>query len=176
MFREFGLDGGRGQCHRHLAIYPEYISDRPALFPTRKFTMTSSYRRLGAYISALLLIAITVPLSSLGANGRLITEMDLFKFVWIADPQISPDGSRVAYVRVWVNQKSDRYDTAIWVVSTGGGQPRQITTGPRDPGPRWSPDGRTLAFTRSAKKDGRPQPPQIYLMTFDGGEAQPLTG
>jgi dipeptidyl aminopeptidase/acylaminoacyl peptidase len=137
--------------------------------------MTCFRRRLGAYISALLLIAMTLPLPTFGAGKRLITETDLFKFVWIADPQISPDGSRVAYVRVWVNQKADRYETAIWVVPTGGGPPRQITVGPRDSGPRWSPDGKTLAFTRSPEKDGRPQPPQIYLMTFDGGEAQPLT-
>jgi dipeptidyl aminopeptidase/acylaminoacyl peptidase len=112
---------------------------------------------------------------SSGAQKRLITETDIFKFVWIADPQISPDGSRVAFVRVWVNQKADRYDSALWIVPTNGGAPRQLTAGPRDASPRWSPDGKRLAFVRSAEKEGRPQPAQIYLLSFDGGEAQVLT-
>jgi dipeptidyl aminopeptidase/acylaminoacyl peptidase len=113
--------------------------------------------------------------ASKGVQKRLITETDLFKFVWIADPQISPDGSRVAFVRVLVNQKADRYDSALWIASTNGGAARQLTAGPRDASPRWSPDGKRLAFVRSAEKESRPQPPQIYLLTFDGGEAQALT-
>ncbi|HWQ35001.1 MAG TPA: S9 family peptidase [Blastocatellia bacterium] len=133
-------------------------------------------RRLSVWLALLLVIAPGLPLSaSRAADKRLITEMDLFKFVWVADPQIAPDGSRVAFVRVWVNQKADRYDSALWIVPTTGGAPRQLTAGPRDTNPRWSPDGRTLAFIRSAEREGRPQPPQIYLLTFDGGEAQPLT-
>ena len=81
----------------------------------------------------------------------------------------------MAFVRVWVNEKADRYDTALWMVPTSGGPSRQITAGPRDSAPRWSPDGKTLAFIRSAEKEGRPQPPQIYLLPLDGGEARPLT-
>ncbi|MBO0724970.1 MAG: PD40 domain-containing protein, partial [Blastocatellia bacterium] len=128
---------------------------------------------------SVLIIASILTYGSSGASSasqkRLITQMDLFKFVWIADPQISPDGSRVAFVRVWVNQKADRYDSALWIAPTGGGAPRQLTAGSRDASPRWSPDGKRLAFVRSTEKDGRPQPPQIYLLTFDGGEAQALT-
>jgi len=123
----------------------------------------------------LLVIALSLPAFVFGADKRMITEMDLFKFQWAADPQISPDGSRIIFVRAWVNQKSDRYESALWIVSTTGGAARQLSSGPRDTTPRWSPDGKTLAFVRSAEKDGRPQPPQIYLISFDGGEAQPLT-
>jgi dipeptidyl aminopeptidase/acylaminoacyl peptidase len=130
-----------------------------------------------SHISLTLLLAMIISFvaPTLAADKRGITEADLFKFVWISDPQISPDGSRVAFVRVWVNQKADRYESALWLVPTGGGAPRQLSAGPRDSTPRWSPDGKTLAFIRSAEKEGRPQAPQIYLMSFDGGEAQPLT-
>ena len=122
------------------------------------------------------LIALLIMPLPLQADGkRMITEMDLFKFVWIADPQISPDGSRVVFVRVWINQKADRYDTALWIVPTTGGPPRQLTAGPRDLSPRWSPDGKQLVFLRSAEKEGKPQPPQLYLLSFEGGEARPLT-
>ncbi|MEW6129556.1 MAG: S9 family peptidase [Acidobacteriota bacterium] len=131
--------------------------------------------RLNLAFSCLLIIVLSLPVPLFAADKRNLTEMDLFKFVWIADPQISPDGSRVAFVKVWVNQKADRYESALWITSTADGQPRQLSAGPRDASPRWSPDGKMLAFIRSPEKEGRPQPPQIYLMTFEGGEAQPLT-
>src|SRR5499433_3665319 len=148
----------------------------PGIF-RRSTLMNSAYRRLGL-MSILIIASIAASTSSgasSGAQKRLITEADLFKFAWIADPQISPDGSRVAFMRVWVNQKPERYDSALWIVPTNGGAARQLTAGPRDSTPRWSPDGKQLAFIRSAEKEGRPQPPQIYLMSFDGGEAQPVT-
>ncbi|MBK9706159.1 MAG: PD40 domain-containing protein [Acidobacteria bacterium] len=137
--------------------------------------MKAVLRRIGLPIAIVMMAVMIWPSAQFGAQKRLITETDLFKFVWIADPQISPDGSKVIFVRNWVNQKADRYDTALWVVPTGGGPARQLTAGPRDSSPRWSPDGRWIAFIRSAEKEGRPQPPQIYLLSFDGGEAQPLT-
>ncbi|HEY4592554.1 MAG TPA: S9 family peptidase, partial [Thermoanaerobaculia bacterium] len=111
-----------------------------------------------------------------GAAKRPITETDLFKFVWTADPRISPDGKQVVYVRVTVNEKKDGYDTALWIVPTDGSEPpRPFTSGPSDLAPRWSPDGTRLAFVRAVKKDGKGQPPQIYLLSTNGGEAVALT-
>ena len=124
-------------------------------------------------VAACLCAAGTLPRA---AERRAITEQDLFKFIWIADPQISPDGSQVAFVRVSVDEKTDQYDTAIWLVPTAGGQPpRRITGGTRDHSPRWSPDGTRLAFVRSAERDGRVQPPQIYVMAMAGGEGRSVT-
>ncbi|MGH9853247.1 MAG: prolyl oligopeptidase family serine peptidase [Blastocatellia bacterium] len=137
--------------------------------------MNCMFRRINLWLTFVLIIALILPAPLLADGKRMITEMDLFKFAWIADPQISPDGSRVAFVRAWVNQKADRYDSALWIAPADGGAARQLTAGPRDSASRWSPDGRRLAFIRSAEKEGRPQPPQIYLLTFDGGEAQALT-
>src|SRR5215468_5971190 len=83
-------------------------------------------------------------------SPRFITETDLLKFTWIADPQISPDGSTVAFVRVTVNEKENRYDTAVYTVTASGKDtPRRLTSGVRDLMPRWSPDGRRLAFVRT---------------------------
>jgi len=136
--------------------------------------MNSNPRRIFVTLTLILVTALVIPASYRAAEKRMITEADLFKFVWAADPQISPDASRIVFVRVWVNQKSDRYDSALWTVPTNGGAARQLTSGPRDASPRWSPDGKTLAFIRSAEKEGRPQPPQIYLLSLEGGEARPL--
>ena len=124
----------------------------------------------------LLCLLLFAPISnSPAADTRPITEEDLFRFVWIADPQISPDGSRVAFVQVRVNEKKEGYESAIWTVSTRGEAPRHLTGGPRDSGPRWSPDGSRLVFARSVEKDGKPQPPQLYVLPMSGGEAWPLT-
>ena len=49
-------------------------------------------------------------------SKRFITEEDLFKFTWVADPQISPDGATIAYVNVTVNEKTDGYDSALFIV------------------------------------------------------------
>jgi dipeptidyl aminopeptidase/acylaminoacyl peptidase len=107
---------------------------------------------------------------------RLITETDLFRFVWIADPQIAPDGAQVAFVRVTADEKKDQYDTSIWIVpADGSAAPRPLTGGTRDVSPRWSPDGRRLAFVRAAEKDGRVQPPQIYMLSLAGGEGRAIT-
>src|SRR3977135_2108948 len=95
------------------------------------------------------------------AQKRSITEKDLFNFNWIADPQISPDGSRVAFVRVTVNDKKDGYNTSIWTVSPATGETRQLTGGTRDTSPRWSPDGKYLVFVRVTEKDGKPDVPQL---------------
>src|SRR2546422_10789611 len=100
--------------------------------------------------SRLLLILATIALvaAPVLAQKRNITEKDLFNFVWAGDPQVAPDGSRIAFVRVTVNEKKDGYNTAIWTVSTATGESRQMTAGPRDSQPRWSPDGNYLVFVR----------------------------
>ena len=108
--------------------------------------------------------------AALSAAKRPITENDLYAFKWVADPQISPDGSQVVYTLATVTDKHDNYATALWMVPATGGAPRQITAGPRDASPRWSPDGATLAFTRAAETT-----PQIYMLNMHGGEPRALT-
>jgi dipeptidyl aminopeptidase/acylaminoacyl peptidase len=123
----------------------------------------------------LLLIIIAFGASAASAQKRSITEKDLFSFVWIGDPQISPDGSRVAFVRVTVNEKKDGYNTAIWSVSPLTGETRQLTNGPRDSSPRWSPDSKYLAFVRVTEKDGRPDQPQLFMLAMAGGDSFQFT-
>jgi dipeptidyl aminopeptidase/acylaminoacyl peptidase len=125
-------------------------------------------------------VIVLVLLSSLSAftqSRRLITDKDLFRFQWIGDPQVSPDGSHVAFVRVTVNEKRDNYDTSLWIASASGPvAPIRLTNGKHDVQPRWSPDGKWIAFIRGAEpKDGKPQPGQLALLSLAGGEAWVIT-
>jgi dipeptidyl aminopeptidase/acylaminoacyl peptidase len=109
---------------------------------------------------------------------RSITDKDIFSFIWIANPQLSPDGARVAFTRVNVDEKRTGYETSIWMVSTSGNDaPVRITNGKHDAQPRWSPDGKRLAFVRGGEKDdaGKPKPSQIALLSLSGGEARVIT-
>ena len=109
---------------------------------------------------------------------RAITEKDLFEFVWIANPQLSPDGMRVAFTRVNVDEKRIGYETSIWTVASHGREsPVRMTNGKHDTQPRWSPDGKQMVFVRGGEKDetGKPKPGQLALLSLAGGEARTIT-
>ncbi|MBI5829418.1 MAG: S9 family peptidase [Chloroflexi bacterium] len=102
-----------------------------------------------------------------------ITAEDLYNLHFVEDPQISPDGQRVAFVRMALEKRDNKYRRHIWLAELAGGalRVRQFTYGSSaDRTPRFSPDGQTLAFlsNRSGKT-------QIHLISLNGGEARPLT-
>ena len=106
-------------------------------------------------------------------HGRLTPEAVL-SFKNVTDAQISPDGSRIAFV-VGDSFKTDSKfaRSSIWMVDTSGSDPYSFTRGPRtDVLPRWSPDGKQLAFLSDRIEDGQLQ---LCLIPADGGEARVLT-
>ena len=100
-----------------------------------------------------------------------ITFEEMFTMGRVADPQVSPDGRWLAYVVTEYNIDANRGNSDVWLVPVDGGEARQLTTSAAaDFSPRWSPDGRKLAFvsTRSGAA-------QIWLLPLSGGEARQLT-
>jgi len=107
----------------------------------------------------------------LAAAADRLTPMDIFQFELASDPQISPDGKRIVYVRQFAEVMSDRRCSNLWVISFDGSDHRPLTTGNyRDTSPRWSPDGSQLLYT--SDRDGAPQ---IYRRWTDTGQSAKLT-
>lgn len=97
---------------------------------------------------------------------------DMFRVKRVSDSQISPDGKRVAYVVTEVLKAENRTNADIWVANAdGSGEPRKLTNSPKhDRHPRWSPDGKWIAFESARDGDY-----QIFLLPVDGGEPKKLT-
>ncbi len=103
---------------------------------------------------------------------------DIEHLAWASDPQLSPDGTQVAYVVTRVDTAANRYRSRVWLIDVDGkSNPRPISAGEETDGsPRWAPDGRSIAFTSTRRKDdkGRTRS-SLYLLATDGpGEASLL--
>ena len=121
-----------------------------------------------SFLGFLTVLVVTAPLL---AAGRPMTVDDLLAVKGVADPQISPDGTLVVYVVTELDRATNKNNSSLWLVSTAGGQQRQLTTAPgANNHPRWSPDGKTIAFVSHRSGSN-----QIWLLPLDGGEARQLT-
>ena len=147
----------------------------------------SMYRlswRCGSFLAGtcflLLLLPIVAPAQHRQTDSRRgITPEDYYSFEFLTDPNVSPDGKLVAHVVTTIDRKHNRRSSNIWVIPTNGtGPARQLTTDRSSRSPRWSPNGRQLAFisSRSTADSSALSPlPQVYVLPMDGGEAGPVT-
>jgi len=103
-----------------------------------------------------------------------IEASDYHDLVAVSDPQIHPDGDRVAFVRS-VPDGDDEYESTVYTVPLGGGEPRRYTAAEgADSQPRWSPDGDWLAFVSADRGEEDPSA-QLWLLPTGGGEAERVT-
>jgi len=119
-------------------------------------------KRFALLISVLLLVT-----TAAIAQPRTYTIEDLLKVRRVADPQVSPDGTRVAFTVGDVNYDANRVVNQIYVVSIAGGNLKQLTDGQSSSSaPRWSPDGKKIAFTTAG---------QLWTMDSDGDHKDQVT-
>jgi len=113
------------------------------------------------------------------AQTRGVTAEDYFAFETLSDPHFSPDGSTIAFVVTTIDQKQNRRRSEIRSVSAAGGvEPIVLTTSPQSSNsPRWSPDGKTIAFlsSRPAAGDTGEARTQVWLLPLSGGEPRRVT-
>jgi dipeptidyl aminopeptidase/acylaminoacyl peptidase len=100
-----------------------------------------------------------------------LTPYDIFRMQYTSDPQVSPDGKRIVYVRTAPNVMTDTRETNLWIVNFDGTDDRAITSGhDNDSSPRWSPDGTRIAYL--AGDEGHTQ---LYVRWMDSGQTARLT-
>ena len=131
-------------------------------------------RTLSALVACLGLLTATALLAARPLNDveqNRFRLMDVFELEYASDPQISPDGQAVVYVRNFMDVMKDRRRSNLWMVTFDGGDHRPLTTGLRNDGsPRWSPDGRKLLYV--SRTDGSAQ---LFLRWLDTGQTAQLT-
>jgi dipeptidyl aminopeptidase/acylaminoacyl peptidase len=128
-----------------------------------------------AFAAAVLFVLVAFPSQ---AQTRGATAEDYYSFETLGDPHFSPDGATIAFVVTEVDQKANRRRSVIYSVPADGSrEPMALTTAPQSSNsPRWSPDGRSIAFlsARPAPGDDNPRA-QVWLLPLSGGEPRRLT-
>lgn len=120
------------------------------------------------FLSILFFLSASLLLHS--AEDRPLTFDDFIQIKRLSDIQISPDGDFVAFVLTAMDIEKNLSNSDIWILPVEGGKPRQLTTSPGpDFHPRWSPDGKAIAFISA-----RGGTPQVWIIDPHGGEAMPL--
>jgi dipeptidyl aminopeptidase/acylaminoacyl peptidase len=102
-----------------------------------------------------------------------LSPRDLLRWRTAGSLAFSPDGSKIAFVEAWSDAESNETRSAVFVVPSDGSSPaRQLTFGPRsDSSPKWSPDGRLLAFLSTRETDWRAD---LYVLDMRGGDPRPV--
>ena len=113
------------------------------------------------------LFLMITPLHCLYAQERGLVPEDYYHFTFISHPQISPDGSLIMFVKSDISDNKRSRNSSVWMVKNEhDAMPRMFTSGKNDRSPKWSPDGKEIAFL--ADRDGETK---IWTIAKDGGEA-----
>jgi len=109
------------------------------------------------------------------AQESRLTVNDIFNLELATDPQVSPDGKRIIYVRQFTDIMNDRRHSNLWIINYDGTDHRPLTTGNfNDTSPKWSPDGTQIIYL-SNRDQATGSIPQIYRRWMDSGQTARIT-
>jgi dipeptidyl aminopeptidase/acylaminoacyl peptidase len=136
---------------------------------------THRLKALGSASALCILMAASFEPANAAATAQRFTGEDITAVRDVGDPQLSPEGDWVAYTVATGDLEKDKFITHLWMASWDGKQTVQLTNSERgEHTPRWSPDGKSLAFLASRGADDA-APEQVWILNRAGGEAQVLT-
>ncbi len=130
--------------------------------------------RFGLILLAALQVAVAAPETAPRDAGRshVFTGRDLFDLQWVEDPQIRPDGHAIAYVRMSYDIMTDSPRSTLWLMDVDTGAQTPVATGSGSHfSPRWSPDGKRLAYVSSAEGGQA----QLFVHWMQTGQAARIT-
>jgi dipeptidyl aminopeptidase/acylaminoacyl peptidase len=136
--------------------------------------MSLSITKLAPFAFLFSATVLASPAHAAPATGpsRYLSGSDLFGLEWASDPQISPDGRTIAYVRQSNDIMTDKARPTIWLIDVATGQQRPLIAGAGSYfSPRWSPDGTRLAYVAAESAS-----PQLYVRWMGSGESARITG
>jgi dipeptidyl aminopeptidase/acylaminoacyl peptidase len=156
---------GNSQQSWHYRLFEEHFQTHRVI---KKDTSMKKLATQCGLFCVLLLLALSGRAQSTVKHP--MTFDDLIKLHRIGEATISKDAKWIAYAVATPDMEANRNASNVWIVSTTGGDPIQVSQGGHDSAPAWSPDGKTLGFISS--RDGASQ---VYLLSMEGGEAKKLT-
>jgi acylaminoacyl-peptidase len=140
-----------------------------AFFNRESLYMNTRCVRAFATIS-LALLACAAAVADTSTEDRLEL-IDVFKIEYASDPQVSPDGQQVVYVRNFMDVMKDKHRSHLWIINVDGTEHRPVTGGDaNESSPRWSPDGKRLLFVSTAGGS-----PQLHCRWMDTSQTAQLT-
>src|ERR1700677_273337 len=121
--------------------------------------------------AALLALGVVAQPSHAETTKPAFKPMDVFDLQCVADPEVSPGGRNIAYVRMGYDIKTDRARGSVWLVGIDGKNERPISSAPTSGSPRWSPDGSRIAYIARAADNSA----QLFMYWTAGGVSAPIS-
>ena len=128
-------------------------------------------KKIFVIISSIFLFTLCIQVFQASSQTKPISFEDFIRIKRVSDPQISPKSDLIAFVVTEIDKEKNTSNSDIWLVPLSGGEPWRLTSSPKtDYRPRWSPDGKKIAFIST-----RGGSPQIWMIDPNGGEANQVT-
>ena len=127
-------------------------------------------KHFAAFFTLLLFAIFTLNLQA--QEVSTFSDMDVFELEWVQDPQISPDGEKIVYVRRGMDKMKDRRISRLWMMNADGSGHMKLTQRDvNESNPRWSPDGSRILFSSSAEGNGS----EIFIYWVESGAMARIT-